>query len=87
MSFSVSGRNTPRPAGTPSGKIFKIKGEGLPAVNQPAVRGDEYVRIEIEVPSKLDAKERKLLEDFAKARGEKVSVKKKGIFEHIKESL
>jgi molecular chaperone DnaJ len=74
------------PAGSPSGKVFKIENQGLPSINNPA-RGDEYVRIEIEVPTKLDAGQREILLQFAKARGEKAQVKKKGLFDQIKESL
>ena len=69
------------PAGTASGKVFTLKGEGLPAVNRPASRGDEYLRVEIEVPDKISAEERKILQDFAKKRGEKIQVKK-GLFGH-----
>ena len=73
-------------AGTPSGKIFTLKGEGLPAVNRPSTRGDEYLRVEIEVPEKVSAEEKKLLQDFAKKRGEQVRVKK-GFFGHLKETF
>ncbi len=76
------------PAGTPAGKIFKIKGKGLPAVGSPSSRGDEYVRVDIEVPTKLDPKQKALLQEFADLRGEKVQVKeKKGFFDRIKESF
>lgn len=75
------------PAGTPSGKVFKMRGQGLPELGNPALRGDEFVRIEIEVPTKLDSHERNLLQEFAKMRGEQVQVKKKGFFDHLKESL
>ncbi len=74
------------PAGTPSGEIFKIKGQGLPHIGH-TTRGDQFVRIEIEVPKKLDAQTKKLLQEFAKLRGEDIQVKKKNIFDHIKESL
>ena len=67
------------PAGTASGKIFILKGEGLPAVNRPSSRGDEYLRVEIEVPEKISAEERNILQEFAKKRGEKIQVKK-GLF-------
>lgn len=75
------------PAGTESGEVFKVKGEGLPSLNHPASRGDQYVRIEIDVPKKLSAEEKKLLQELAKLRQEKVQVKKKGFFEHLKENL
>ena len=75
------------PAGTPAGKIFKIKGEGIPLLGHHAERGDEFVKIDIEVPRKLTDAERRLLQEFGKQRGEKIQVKKKGLFDRIKESL
>lgn len=74
-------------AGTPSGEIFKIKGEGLPSLQSRAMRGDLFVRMEIDVPKKLDAQERKLLQELAKMRQEKIQVKKKGILDQLKESF
>lgn len=75
------------PAGTPAGKVFRIKGKGVPALGHPSVRGDELVRIDIEIPAKISDAERKPLQEFAKIRGEKVQVKKQGVFEQFKESL
>lgn len=74
-------------AGTPSGEIMKIKGLGLPVLGHSESRGDQYVRIEIEVPKKIDPAEKKILQELAKFRGDKVHMKKKGFFEHLKENL
>jgi molecular chaperone DnaJ len=75
------------PEGTPSGKIFQLKGEGLPWLGDPHRRGDEFVRVEIDVPEKLTEAERKLLMEYAKLRSEKAEPKKKNIFEQIKDSF
>ena len=75
------------PAGTPAGKIFKLKELGFPDLSGRPITGDQYVRIEIEVPSKLSASERKLLQEFAKSRGEKAQIKKKGLFDHLKDTF
>lgn len=74
-------------AGTPSGEMFKIKGEGLPSLHPAAARGDLFVRVEIDVPKKLSAEERRLLQELAKLRQEKIQIKKKGFFDQIKESI
>lgn len=63
-------------SGTPAGKILKIKGEGVPVYGAEGRRGDEFVKVDIEVPTKLSKSERELLEKFAAERGEKISVKK-----------
>ncbi|MFZ5802220.1 MAG: molecular chaperone DnaJ [Candidatus Omnitrophota bacterium] len=73
------------PSGTPSGKILKLKGEGMPHLREPSHRGDQYVRVEIEVPKKVGDKERVLLAEYAKLRGEKAQIKKKGLFDQIKD--
>jgi len=62
--------------GTPAGKVIKIKGEGLPVFGATDRRGDEYVKVDIEVPSKLSKAERELLEKFAAERKEKILAKK-----------
>ncbi|MDE3168559.1 MAG: molecular chaperone DnaJ [Acidobacteriota bacterium] len=50
------------PEGTQSGQIFRIKGKGLP--NPHGGRGDMYVCVRVEVPSKLTRDQRHLLEQL-----------------------
>jgi molecular chaperone DnaJ len=57
------------PAGTPSGTLLRLRGKGLPAL-RGGDHGDQYVRVEIEVPKKLSAEERQKLEEFAKVSGD-----------------
>lgn len=52
------------PAGTQSGKVFKLSGRGVPALNRGS-RGDHLVTVVVETPTKLSAKQRELLEQFA----------------------
>lgn len=49
------------PAGTQSGKIFRLKGKGLSNVNEYGT-GDQLIHVNIWTPKKLDASERSLLE-------------------------
>lgn len=49
------------PAGTQSGKIFRLKGKGLPSV-QSYGRGDQLIYVNIWTPKKLTDEERRLLE-------------------------
>jgi molecular chaperone DnaJ len=60
------------PAGTESGKVFRLKGKGMPDVHDTNVFGDLYVRVMIDVPKKLSGEQRRLLEEFAKVSGEAV---------------
>ena len=51
------------PAGTQSGRQFRLRGRGMPALNTRGV-GDFIVQIEVETPSKLTHRQRELLEEF-----------------------
>ena len=57
------------PAGTQSGKVFRVRGKGMPDVHGRG-QGDLYVRMMIEVPTKLTTEQRHLLEEFARLTGE-----------------
>lgn len=52
------------PPGTQSGTRFRIKGQGIQKGEQ---RGDQFVRVEVRVPEKLDTEEEELLREFARA--------------------
>ncbi len=54
------------PAGTPSGKRFRISGQGI---EKDAKRGDLYVEISIAVPENLSEAQEKAMRDFAEASG------------------
>ena len=52
------------PAGTQSGKVFKLSGRGVPGIGSRP-RGDHLVTVTVETPSKLSARQKQLLEQFA----------------------
>jgi molecular chaperone DnaJ len=58
------------PAGTQSGKVLKLSERGVPQLNGRG-RGDHLVTITVETPTKLSAKQKDLLEQFAKDGGKK----------------
>ena len=53
------------PSGTPNGKLFRLRGKGMPSLRGMGP-GDLVVRIVFEVPQRLTAKQRGLLDDLAK---------------------
>ena len=69
------------PSGTQPGVIFKIKNKGIQYLNSRDI-GDLYVRVNVEIPKKIDSNEKKLYEELAKLNKEKVNFKK-GFFEKI----
>jgi molecular chaperone DnaJ len=51
------------PAGTQSGKVFRLRGQGLPVLDGRG-RGDQLVRVFVEVPKKLNERQKELLREF-----------------------
>lgn len=51
------------PAGSQPGEVFKLKGKGMPRLNSNA-RGDMHLHLEVEIPHKLNAEQRRLLEEY-----------------------
>lgn len=57
------------PPATENGAIFRLKGNGIPYLGSYG-KGDQLVKINIEVPKKLSPKQKELLQEFAKLSGE-----------------
>ena len=72
--------------GTQTGTVFRLKGKGVKKVNR-SDRGDQYVRVTIEVPANLSKKQKDLLREFESSLNEKNYEKRKGFFEKIKDSF
>lgn len=62
------------PAGTQSGKVFRLKEYGINKLDENG-RGDHFVKVIIDVPSKLSKRERELYNEIAKESGVKVGEK------------
>jgi len=60
------------PAGTQSGRIFRLKEKGIPDLHGRG-NGDELVRVNVEIPTRLTSEQRRLIEEFAKASGEDIT--------------
>ncbi|MGL5417161.1 MAG: molecular chaperone DnaJ [Clostridium sp.] len=70
------------PEGTQSGTVFRLKGKGIPKV-QGSGRGDQYVKVIVDIPKNLNAKAKAALAEFMDAIGEEHDGehhKKKGFF-------
>jgi molecular chaperone DnaJ len=55
------------PAGTQNGEILRLSGKGMPALHGRGRAGDACYQLVVEVPTKLSARQRELLEEFDKA--------------------
>lgn len=75
------------PAGTQTGKTFRLKGKGAPRLRGDS-QGDQLVTVKIVTPTKLNDAQKEALLAFAKASGdEKVAPQKKGFFNKVKDVL
>lgn len=80
----IDGRRTVQlEPGTQPGQLIRIRGAGLPRL-RGGPPGDQIVRIDVEVPTKLTAELRALMEQFAEASGE-VLPKRKTFLDKLKE--
>lgn len=64
------------PEGTQSGTTFRLRDKGIPRLRGNS-RGDQYIKITVEIPKKLNEKQKDILREFAKECGEEVHEKKK----------
>jgi molecular chaperone DnaJ len=74
------------PAGTQSGKMLKLRGQGLGRLRSSG-RGDLLVKVSIWTPTSLTDEQRSLYEKLRHVEGEVPSKVSKSIFERLRESL
>ena len=73
------------PAGTQSGKQFRLRGKGMTILRQ-AARGDMYVEVDVETPVNLTKRQKELLKEFEDAgKGRDTSPESSGFFSRVKE--
>ncbi|MFN8544321.1 MAG: molecular chaperone DnaJ [Candidatus Binatia bacterium] len=74
------------PAGTQSGQVFRLKGKGIPDLGGYG-RGDEIIRVMVETPRKLSARQRELVQEFARESGEEVHPLSKSFLDKVRAML
>jgi curved DNA-binding protein len=52
------------PSGTPNGRVFRLRGLGMPKLRDPDRRGDLYVVVEVDLPEDLSSREEELLREL-----------------------
>jgi molecular chaperone DnaJ len=70
------------PVGTQSGKIFKLRGKGMPNPRGYG-RGDILVHVQIETPTSLTSRQKQLLREFAEISGERTNPQKKSFIDRL----
>lgn len=67
------------PEGTQVGSTFKLKDKGIPNIHGKG-RGNIEYTINVDIPKRLNDKQREILKQFADLMGEEVQTKKKGFW-------
>ena len=72
--------------GTQPGDVLRVRGKGIPFLNGRGT-GDLLLKIVVEVPKNLSKEQKKLLQDFESATGEKQYQKRKSFFDKLKKGF
>jgi molecular chaperone DnaJ len=72
------------PPGTQTATVFRLREKGFPHL-RGYHKGDQHVFVRVQVPSKLNAKQKSMLEEFAKLSGEETSAPQAGLFAKLKD--
>ena len=72
--------------GTQTGTTFRLKGKGIPYVNGRS-RGDQYVTVVVETPTRLTREQKDLLHKFEEATSESAQPKRKKFFEKLRDAF
>ena len=72
--------------GTQPGETFRLKGKGFPYINGRG-RGDEVVRVTVEVPKNLTSEQKKLLHAFEESLGDKNYQKRRSFFDKLRDAF
>ncbi len=82
---TLEGKTTLKiPSGTPSGKVFRLKNQGVQYLGEMR-RGDLHIRVYVEVPKRVSAARRELLEKLQTLEKEEGESDSKGFFGKVKE--
>jgi molecular chaperone DnaJ len=71
------------PPGTQHGKVLRLKGKGVPHLRRSERRGDQMVIIDVAVPTQLNAKQKKLLEELGETLGTPKLGDERGFFDKL----
>lgn len=73
------------PEGTQTGTLFRLRGKGIPHLRGHG-RGDELIRVKVQIPTKMTPAQREAVRRLAEAFGEEAP-DEKGFFEKVKDAF
>jgi curved DNA-binding protein len=56
------------PPGTQTDQVFRLTGRGMPHLKDSGAKGDLYVRVKVQIPRQLNARQKSLLEEAVRAK-------------------
>ncbi len=74
------------PAGTQTGDVLKVKGRGVPRL-QASGRGDLLAVMTVEVPSRLNSKQKALVEELGRSLPPEPHIQEPGFLEKVRQLL
>jgi len=74
------------PAGTQTGRRFRLSGKGMPVLRSKQT-GDMYVQVSVETPQNLNKRQKDLLAEFAKLSSDETQPEATGFFGRVKDFL
>ncbi len=72
------------PPGTQSGKVLRMRGKGVPTLRSSS-RGDQLVHVYVEVPTRLNARQRALIEELAEESGGLAASPSRGFLDKLRD--
>jgi len=72
------------PEGTQTGTVFRLRNKGIKHLRSNS-RGDQFVKVNVEVPTKLNVKQREILRQFAEISGDDSFEQRKNFFNKMKD--
>lgn len=81
------------PEGTQTGKVFRIRGRGVPrGPGKNVQRGDHMAKVQVVTPTNLSARQRELMEELAQTLGTAIAQRpagggRKGILDRVRDLL
>ena len=73
------------PEGTQTGTVFRLRGQGVPRLHGHG-RGDQLVRVKVQIPTRLNAAQREAVQKLAAVFGEELP-EEKGFFGKVKDAF
>ncbi|RYD26553.1 MAG: molecular chaperone DnaJ, partial [Verrucomicrobiaceae bacterium] len=72
------------PVGTQGGTVFRLRGKGIAALSGGGRKGDLNVRVQVEVPTKLNSSQQEKLREFSESIGDHNSPMQESFFQKAK---